>query len=156
MLMANLYRLSQLTCVERRLLFRSVLFLLIIHFGLSLLGYSRLRGVLERRPPKKPIDQEVSESQIIQHGQAIGRIVSIAAKYGFYEAGCLRRSLLVWWFLRREGIQSEICFGVQMRDRKLVAHAWVEHHGVVLNDSANVYECYRVLQNAFPTTKLGL
>ena len=68
----------------------------------------------------------------------------------------LRRSLLLWWFLRKDDIQSEVCFGVQVFKRELAAHAWVECDGVVVNDLADVYEQYYPLKGALPPTQLGL
>jgi len=156
MLMTNLNKLGGLSRNDRRLLFQSVLLLPVIHFGLLLLGYYRLRGVMEKMIPLKPIDAPVSETEILGRAREIARIVSIAAQHGLYRATCLRRSLLVWWFLRRAGIQGKICFGVRMFNGKLEAHAWVEYNGTVVNDSANIHENYQALNDALPSTKLGL
>jgi hypothetical protein len=156
MLMTNLNKVGGLAPQDRRLLFQSVLLLPVIHFALLVLGYYRLRGVMEKLIPLKPIDRPVSETEVLQRGREIARIVSIASQHGLYKASCLRRSLLAWWFLRREGIQSEICFGVRMFNLKLDAHAWVERNGIVLNDSGDVHKYYRTLNNVLPPTKLGL
>jgi hypothetical protein len=141
---------------DRRLLFQSVLLLPVIHFGLLLLGYYRLREVMEKLIPLKTIDRSVSETKVLQRARQVARIVSVAAQHGLYKATCLRRSLLAWGFLRRARIQSEICFGVRMSNGKLEAHAWVEYNGTVVNDSATVRENYEALNEAFPSTQLGL
>ena len=156
MLKTNLNKIGGLSRNGRRLLLQSVLLLPFIHFALLLLGYYRLRRVMERLISLKPSYAPVSETEILQRAREIARIVSIAAQHGLYKGTCLRRSLLFWWFLRREGIQSEICFGVRMFNRKLEAHAWVEYRGIVVNDSANVHEHYKALNDVFPPTKLGL
>lgn len=156
MLMTNLNKVRQLSRKDRRLLLQSVLLLPVIHFALLLLGYHRLRGVMEKLIPLQSIDAPVSEMEIIQRAQEIARIVSTAAQHGLYKANCLRRSLLAWWFLRRQGIRSNICFGVRMNDQHLEAHAWVERNGIVLNDSGDVHKYYRLLNNVLPSTKLGL
>lgn len=156
MLMTNLSKVGQLSKYERRLLFQSVLFLPTIHITLYLLGYYRLRGVMEKMIPIKPFDNPASETQILQRAQEIARIVSIAAKHGFYKATCLRKSLLVWGFMRRQGIQGRICFGVRMIEGRLEAHAWVEYQGIVINDSMDVHKNYRALNDVFPPSKFGL
>src|SRR5687767_12643808 len=156
MLMTSLDKVRQLSWRERGLLFQSVMLLPVIHAGLLLLGFYRLRRVMEKLIPLKPIHTPVSETEILQRGREIARIVSIAAQHGLYKGTCLRRSLLVCWFLRRKGIQSEIRFGVRMFNRKLEAHAWVEYNGVVVNDSASVHENYQALNDVFPPTELGL
>jgi len=135
---------------------RAFLLLPLIHFALLLLGYSRLWGVMEKLIPYKPIDISLSDIEILERARESARIVSIAAQHGLYKATCLRRSLLVWWFLRREGLQGRICFGVRMCDRKLEAHAWVEYKGMVVNDSLQVHERYTALREVLPPTCSGL
>jgi hypothetical protein len=154
--MTSLNKVGQLSRRERRLLIHSVLLLPIIHVALLVLGYSRLRGVMEKLLPLKPIEMHPCEAENIQRARDIARIVSIAARHGLYKATCLRRSLLAWWFLRGQGIQSRICFGVRKMDRQLEAHAWVEYQGIVINDSERVREAYQTLEETFPPTKLGL
>ena len=43
-----------------------------------------------------------------------------------------------------------------MIDHQLEAHAWVEHNGVVINNSLNVNKNFRPLNDILPPTKLGL
>src|SRR5687768_13770460 len=118
MLLTNLNKLTQLSGNDRSLLFQSVLLLPVIHLALILFGYYRLRWAMEKLIPLKSSDALVSEAEILGRAREVSRIVSIAAEYGLYKATCLRRSVLVWWFLRREGIQSQICFGVRMIGRQ--------------------------------------
>ena len=156
MLMSNLDKFWELPRRDRRQLFESLLLLPAIHLGLLCLGYYRLRGLMEGSSPLPVTSEPASESEGMQRGGEIARIVEIAAGHGVYKATCLRRSLLVWWFLRREGIQSQIRFGVRMTGQRLEAHAWVECNGIVLNDSATVHQNYQALDDAFPSTSLGL
>lgn len=155
-LIANLNKVRELSRKERGLLFQSVLLLPVIHAALLLLGFVRLQRLMETLTPLKPLPRTLSEAETLPRAREITRIVSIAAGHGLYRATCLRRSMLVWWFLRREGIPSHICFGVRMTDRTLEAHAWVEWDGIVLNDSITVHEQYKALQDVLPATTLGL
>lgn len=152
----HLNKLKLLSQKERNLFLKSVLLLPVIHVALLLLGYHRLRGVMDNLIPLKPIDKPFSETEILQRGQKITRMVSFAAQHGFNEASCLRRSLLVWGYLLREGIQSDICFGVRMSNRKLEAHAWIEYNRVIVNDSVDVHERFRTLDEVLPPTFSGL
>lgn len=54
------------------------------------------------------------------------------------QASCLVESLALWWELRRRGLDADLCLGVRNLLGHLEAHAWVEHDGVVLNDSPDV------------------
>jgi hypothetical protein len=154
--MSNLAKLRQLSQKEQGLLFQSVLLLPVIHAGLLFFGFYRLQRAMERLSPLQPTDTPASETGTLEGAREIARIVSIAAEHGMYKATCLRRSLLVWWFLRREGIPSRICFGVRTVHGKLEAHAWVEYHGIVVNDSGSVHENFQALREGFPSTQFGL
>ena len=155
MLMSNLNKIKLLSMQDRRLLFQSILLLPLIHLALLLLGYARLRAVMERLAPLRSPEETLSEIASIKRAREIARMVSIAAVHGLYKATCLRKSLLVWWFLRREGLPGQLCFGVRMFHSKLEAHAWVEYNGIVINDSANIHEQYQALQDVLPSIRLG-
>ena len=152
----NLNKVRQLSRNERRQLFQAVLLLPLIHFALLLLGYYRVRRVIEKLIPLKPGLVLLSDTQILERARENAQMVGIAAQYGLYKATCLRRSLLTWGFLRRQGIESQICFGVRMCTRKLEAHAWLEYKGIVVNDSLEVHERYTALREALPPTRTGL
>ena len=46
--------------------------------------------------------------------------------------------MLLWWLLRRRGMESELRIGVRKKAEVLEAHAWVEYQGCVLNDRSDV------------------
>ena len=152
----NLNKFKRLSQIERQLLLKAALLLPLIHLALQLLGYYRVRRMIEKLIPLKTIVTPVTQAESFQRARAIARIVSIAAGHGIYKATCLRRSTLLWGFLRREGIRSEICFGVRMNGHQLEAHAWVEYLGRIVNDSLNVHDQYTALREAFPPTRTGL
>src|SRR5688572_5047360 len=118
----NLNKVRQLPREDRSRLFQSLLFLPLIHLALLSLGYYRLRGMMERFSRLNVRSIAATESEFVQQARKVARIVDIAAERGAYKATCLRRSLLLWWFLRREGIPSDIRFGVRKGEGKLEAH----------------------------------
>ncbi len=70
--------------------------------------------------------------------EVVARLINSAARHSLFTVNCLPQSLLVWWMLRREGIEAELRIGVR-KDRQVVeAHAWVEMSGQVLNDQSDV------------------
>lgn len=71
--------------------------------------------------------------------QSTARMVAAAAHYGPYRATCLPQSLVLQWMLRRQGIGTELRFGVRRVGGALDAHCWVEHQGRPLIDSPLVY-----------------
>jgi hypothetical protein len=156
MQMSRWTKLRERSAAERSLLFLSLMLLPLIHFGLLVLGYSRLLRVLEVMSPANRCKNPKEESEIIRGAQQMARIVSIAARRGFFRATCLRSSLLLWWLLRWHGIRSDICFGVRKEHDQLEAHAWVEYQGTVLNDLADTRKLYQAFGEALPSTTRGL
>ena len=72
-------------------------------------------------------------------------MVKAASVHGLCSATCLPQSLLLWWFLKRRGIDGDLRFGVNKTENQLEAHAWIEVHGVPVNDTEDVQERYAPL-----------
>jgi hypothetical protein len=146
----------QLTGPQRRILLWSVALLPPVDLALRIFGYYRLRRFAEWLTPVAANQNRPEEVSSMQRATEVARSVSIAARRGPFRATCLRRSLLVWWWLRRGGIQTSICFGVRTSAGKLEAHSWVEYSGAVLDDSTDVRNEYRLLHEVLPPTMSGL
>ncbi len=74
--------------------------------------------------------------------------------YRFYpvKAMCLPVSLAFWWLLKRDGIETDLHFGMRKDDDKnFRAHAWIEHLGVPLRADAGVREKYAVFNESILT-----
>ncbi|HQZ69993.1 MAG: lasso peptide biosynthesis B2 protein [Anaerolineae bacterium] len=106
---------------------------------LRLLGLQRTMTLLDRlasitgrqrRSMPSSRDAEFEKAALIARG------VDVAARYGLVRPACLGRSLGLWWLLRRQGLPAELRIGVRRVADDLAAHAWVEHDGQVLIDTA--------------------
>jgi hypothetical protein len=148
MLMTNLDKLGQLSWKDRRLLFQAVLILPVIHWGLNVVEYARLKEGLEKIFSLEASGLPSCKSEILQRASEVVRIASIAEQHGFFRATCLRKSFLVWLLLRGEGIQSQLCFGVRFVRDQLEAHAWVECQNVVINDVPGIRSIFLPLEDA--------
>ena len=85
--------------------------------------------------------------------ERLGQLIGIASRRGLYRATCLRRSLALWWLLRRRGLPAELRIGVARVEEQVQAHAWVELAGHVINDRstvANDYAVYNDLDRCLP------
>jgi hypothetical protein len=108
--------------------------LLMTDAGLRVLGYKRMcRILLALSPTPSP------ERKDEPHARMIGAYINTAAA-SWLKATCLRRCLVTWWLLRWMRIPSEVRIGVNID----AGHAWVEHHGVVINDQPNIASNYRI------------
>ena len=77
-----------------------------------------------------------------QEPRQIARLVKAAANHGLYRANCLEQSLVLWWLLKRNGVESKIRFGARKEEEQLQAHAWVECLGIALNEDRGVDQRY--------------
>ena len=74
---------------------------------------------------------------------AMAEAVSLVAGRKVVGALCLGRSLLLWFLLRRRGMDAELVVGTQSAvTDEWMAHAWVELDSQPVNDAADVGDHY--------------
>ena len=129
-------RLFRALCsTERRLLFRAGTMLPRVDVSLRLRGWERTRTQWE----------QWADGMGPRHGiepRRVAWLVERAARTVPWPATCLRRSLVLWALLRRDGVHAEIRLGVRKAGGSHAAHAWVECQGVVLNDRQDVAQTF--------------
>ena len=108
----------------------------IVAFGLSVLGYGRVRSALDVLVRPRP-GPRLAVDEARDRASAVDRLVTSAAR-GVPRVGCLPRSLLTSTLLAREGIETVVRIGVRRDGGILKAHAWVEHLGLPLGDPGDV------------------
>ncbi len=82
-------------------------------------------------------------ARAMEQAQRVARMVAAAARNGPWRTTCLEQSLVLLWLLNRRAIPARLRIGVRKQGEELEAHAWIESHGIVLNDSADVSERYQ-------------
>jgi hypothetical protein len=135
--MRELVKLRALTGAERRLLIVSCAATPLVAGSLSLFGFRRVHAAMARWPQPRSVRFPTAEAASAR-AESAARVVAIAAGRGPVRATCLRRSLLLWWLLRRDGIETILRVGVNRDGGSLHAHAWVEYMGRPLNDAQDI------------------
>jgi hypothetical protein len=147
----DLAKLRALTGPERRLLLVCLAATPLVSAGLAILGFRKFHAVIARRSPlrgaKFPSGQAAEA-----RARSVARVVAIAAGRGPVRATCLRRSLLLWWLLRRDGIETVLRVGVNREGGTLSAHAWVEYLGRPVNDADDVALRFPAFDQDFAAT----
>jgi hypothetical protein len=135
--MRELAKLRALTGAERRLLVVSLAAIPFVSAGIAIFGFGRCHAVMARwpRPGRARFPTAAAASA---RAQSAAKVVAIAAGRGPVRTTCLRRSLLLWWILRREGIETTLRVGVNRDGGTLNAHAWLEHRGKPLGDADDI------------------
>jgi hypothetical protein len=72
--------------------------------------------------------------------------VEIAIGHYPRSLGCLPRALALRAMLSRRGLSARLRIGATRDAQTIVAHAWVEHDGHVLDDAQDVGERYVPLE----------
>jgi hypothetical protein len=135
--MRDLAKLRALRGPERRWLVLALFAMPFVSAGCSILGFRRLHAVMARWPrPRRAL--VLSEDAAASCAQRAAKVVAIAALRGPVRATCLRRALVLWWLLRRYGIETELKVGVNRDGGTLHAHAWLEHLGKPLNEAEDI------------------
>jgi hypothetical protein len=120
---------------ERALLIIAAVLLPITALALRVAGFRRWQAALSNFSPGVEM---LPAGDTLEQARRTARIVSIASRHGFYRANCLQQSLVLWFLLRRQGVESELRIGVRTNANLCEAHAWVERMGQVLNDTEDV------------------
>ncbi|HKW09044.1 MAG TPA: lasso peptide biosynthesis B2 protein [Gemmatimonadaceae bacterium] len=114
------------------------------------------RFLLWRRPIGKLVvcsEVGVSPQRLTFNARAEAELVALAidraARLGVFRPSCLVRALALHRSLERRGIVGSIVrIGVRRSADALLAHAWVEHDGVVLGDTPAMVGNFTVLTQA--------
>jgi Transglutaminase-like superfamily len=133
----RLERIRALDAGQWRVVATSVVLLAPIQLVLKSRGLKRTAAALAARSdrPRRAADREVATS--------IAEAVSLVAGRKVVGALCLGRSLLLWYLLRRRGMDAELVVGTKSAvDDQWMAHAWVELDSQPVNDAPNVREFY--------------
>lgn len=146
---------SQLDSEARSLLVQALVLLPLVSISLDFWGTKATQRTLERLSPL-PDDPSGSDSPKDDRNPFIEkavRMVLMASRYTRPWATCLRKSLVLWFFLRRQGIDTQVRIGVRNAG-EFQAHAWVEYQGKVLGDRQDVRDQYAIFEHPLKLTGL--
>jgi hypothetical protein len=142
-MMQSLRRYRALRVEDRSLVREAACAAVLIRLGISAMRFTAFRKTLDRavrvltRGPTAMTPDEI---------RRIAWSVGAVTQRLPFSSTCLVQSLAVDAMLRRRGVPSAICLGVQPPDGgTLAAHAWVEHDGQVVFGARSDLAEYRVL-----------
>jgi hypothetical protein len=125
---------------------------------LKLLSFPRIMKVLTPRDLKvyRNLDLEKSKGKVVKFTDYI-----LGRNSWMNKNTCLKRSLVLYHFLRKLGINVHICFGVRYKEKladresqkKLEGHAWLLYNGdIFLERNVEMAKTYKVTY-CFPEEK---
>lgn len=106
----------------------TILFAYLSVFALSVplmmrLSLPRLATLLTRAPRRQRPSPEAVDR--------LAALVGLAQRVGrpFVRGGCLTRGVTLFWFLRRAGLDVELCFGLSALEDDVDGHCWLTVDG---------------------------
>jgi hypothetical protein len=126
-------------------LLASLVLLPAVQLSLRFGGFKRTVRVLAARSERHAVPAHPHEAR------PAAEAVALVAGRSVIGARCLGRSLVLWFLLRRRGIDAELVIGAAMpRGGELPAHAWVEVAGEPVNDADDVRERFGSFELQLP------
>lgn len=134
-------RFSRLERPDRTLLLRACVLIPLVRMALQVARFQTVYAVLTRLGGRAP----ASRTNALDAARRVSSVVDLAARHTVWSSSCLHRSTVLWWLLRRQGLDGLLRFGVRRHQGSFEAHAWVEYEGTVLNDTPGGGEAYVAL-----------
>ena len=132
---------ASLSAGQRWLALAAVALAPVARLSLACLGYARTTAML--RALSKGADRRPrAAEESLALAREVARAVAAGTRNAPGGANCLRRSLMLWWLLRRRRVPATLHIGVRKPEGDFQAHAWVRVGDTVLNDSRDVAERY--------------
>jgi len=124
----------------------------LVWLSLRVLGFKRLKLIVERKNSQQPGDLKAGNVTSAHYAQRCAELCEIAARHGIYPANCLHQSLALTDFLRNKGIRAEIRIGIKPGCKPFEAHAWVEIDGSNLGRPIHEYVAFKQLTPSFESS----
>ena len=137
--------LGQMSWDERWIMAQSFILLPAIALSLSLVGLPTTQRYLAQLSPVDVAKTNLAFADIKRMAFAVNRAANHSPLWG----NCLKRSLTLWFVLRRRGILSDLRIGVRRHEGEFQAHAWIEYEGRILNDHPTVHQQFAAFSRSF-------
>jgi hypothetical protein len=132
---------------EKRLALQALVLCLLSVVALRLLGFKRWTWILRSISRSRKFDGARFSGGDVTIAEATYAIVDMVARNMPRNwVTCLPRSLTLWWLLRQRGIASELRIGVRRDGERVLAHAWVVCHDMVVGE--NEHERFEPFESA--------
>ncbi len=139
-------KLFALDRTDRDLLFKIISMLPLTTLGLRIFGFKRVFSALYRQA-RSSSKQRVEDKEAFV-GQA-RYWIRYAKLHGPYRGNCLSRSLVLWWLLQRQGIETVFRIGIRKHTEEIQAHAWIEYRNQPVNAGPRVHQRYSSFNHVF-------
>ena len=137
----RLRKAGQLSAREWLLLLQAGGWLVVVDLGLRMVAVKRLIGFLQGRAGVTDSARPAAPDSGGLAPDRVAYLVERVARAYPFAPTCLKKALVLYALLKRRGVDVKLIIGATKTDRKLDAHAWLEHQGrVLIGGPAERYE----------------
>lgn len=121
-----------------------------LHLLLQIIGLNRSLSILRHFLKNPKIIYEIpSEDKLLAFSEYTNRLFNAFRGRKFVYCNCLSSSILLWFILKRQGLDTHLLIGAKKNNGKLVAHAWIEIGQYPLNAGKEVRQGYSTFKHDF-------
>ena len=121
---------------------RALFLFVLISLGLYFFGFNRVYKAFARwtRTLKRRVP-EAQEQEVLD--RTLSSVVTATRLYYRRRKDCLPKSLTIYYLVRKQGIDANLCIGV--KKFPFAGHAWVEYGGRIVDDFPKRVPLYTVM-----------
>lgn len=143
----RLRRFSALERPAQKLFLRGFVLLPVVSLSLKVRGFRATRASLESTLKRLSLHPCLADQT--RNTSLTVSMVHAAVRHGFGHPSCLEESLVLWYLLGRQGIDSALRIGIRKDGGNFGAHSWVEREGVALNQPDAQHQHYQAFDTEF-------
>ncbi len=118
----------------------------LVALGLRIFGFRRMFFILNRQAGSLSSQRDKDKAAVVGRARYWIRYTKL---HGPFRGNCLSRSLVLWWLLRRHGIETLFRIGIRKHAEEIQAHAWIEYQGRPVNAGPRVHQRYSSFDRVF-------
>ena len=88
----------------------------------------------------------INSTNSLAFAQRLQKLVYLASRLHLPPAACLQRSLTLQRMLAKQGINSQLCIGVNDKVDTVFAHAWVQINDQPIGESEDIQTTFKILE----------
>ena len=121
----------------------------ILHLFLLLFGFKKVKYFLDLCCNGTPSQFIMSESEAKCFREMIRHKFRKMRKSKMFFCNCFSTSIILWFILKRQGLQTQLRIGTKKVNHEFKAHSWVEIDRIPLNGSLEIRKKYQTFNYNF-------
>lgn len=128
----------------------------ILHFFLIIFGFRKIKKILDFFSKDLEDKSSLNEKEVLVFREHLRLLFKKLRKSRYCFCNCFSTSLLLWFILKKQGLNSEIRIGTRKINNEFKAHAWVEINNIPLNAGLKVRQKFHTFNFDFSKNNISI